>query len=268
MIALLVLQATDLPVFSRSQFDHTHKLFSAELKKYVRNDGVRYKAWKDHRERFDRYLDSLKAVTPEEYETFSADRKKAFWLNTYNALAIKLVLDNYPIHGNNKDYPPNSMRQIPDSWKAVKWNAAGRIVDLYTIKHQILRSEIADYRTHFAVVPDSRGGPKLTAPAYTDHGLDERLQTAMITFLSNPEHLQFCPEDQLIKVSKIFRWFALDFVKKVDGKALFPPPPDSQIVQDFVMQFAPPDVQKQFQGKEAKVEFIPYDWSLNESSSK
>ncbi len=248
-----------------AEFDHGHRLFSGELKKYVRTDGVRYKDWKEHRGKFDLYLEALKAVNPEDYEHFSPDERKAFWLNTYNALAIKLVLDNYPIKGNNRDYPANSMRQIPDCWKAVKWKAAGRDVDLYTIKHQILRSEIADYRTHFAVVPASRGGPKLSTRAYTPKGLDARLTADTTEFMNNEEHLQFLPDQQTIKVSKIFRWFALDFVKRVDGKAVFPPPADEEIVQEFVMPFAAPEVQKQFEGKRAKVEFILYDWSLNES---
>lgn len=257
-----------VPAVSAADFDHSHRLFTAELRKYVRNDGVKYKQWQQHQEKFYSYLNTLKSVTAEDFATFSPDRKKAFWLNTYNALAIKLVLDNYPINGNNKDYPAASIRQIPDNWKAVKWKAAGRDIDLYTIKHQILRSEIADHRTHFAVVPAARGASPLQPSAYTEKGLDKRLTDNMIEFMKRPDHLQFDPEQETIRVSRVFRWFALDFIKQESGKPVFPPPPDPVIVQDFVMPFAPPEVQKQFEGKKAKVEFLIYDWALNESTAK
>jgi hypothetical protein len=250
-----------------ADFDHSHKAFSNELKKFVRKDGVRYRSWKTDRSRLDAYLETLKSITPQDYSQFTADQKKALWLNTYNALAIKLVLDNFPINGKNQDYPANSMRQIPDSWRAVKWEVAGKPVDLYTIKHQILRSEIQDYRTHFAVVPCSKGGPKLHSRAFNAKEIDNTL-TSLTTefFAGRPDHIEFVPEQDTIRVTKIFRWFALDFVKKVDGKPVFPPPPDNEIVQEFVMQFASPEIQKHFEGKKAKVEFLLYDWSLNESS--
>ncbi|MBY0547209.1 MAG: DUF547 domain-containing protein [Candidatus Obscuribacterales bacterium] len=256
-----------MPSSAAVKFDHEHKLFSEELKKYVRPDGVRYKAWIKDRAKFNQYLDELRAVTAQDYTGFSDLEKKALWLNTYNALALKLVMDNYPIQGNNSDYPANSMRQIPDCWKAVRWNVAGRDVDLFTLKHKILRSEIQDYRTHFSVVPASMGGPRLAAKAFAPDDINERLTTNMKTYLTNPEHLQFAPDQNTIKVSRIFRWFLLDFVKRdADGKAVFPPPSDDEIVQEFSMQFAPESVRKQFDGKKAKVEYLPYDWTLNEST--
>lgn len=267
LLPFLILLA-EPPGAAATRFDHDHKLFTAELKNYVRPDGVRYKTWIAHREKFNRYLERLRALTAEDYTAFSDIEKKVLWLNTYNALALKLVMDNYPINGSNRDYPANSMRQIPDCWKAVKWNVAGREVDLYTIKHKILRSEIQDYRTHFSVVPASKDAPPLPIKAFTPSDIEERLTTTMQTYLKNPEHLQFDPEHNTIKVSRIFRWFLLDFVKRdANGKAVFPPPPDSEIVQEFSLQFAPESVQKQFEGKKAQIEFLPYDWTLNESST-
>lgn len=256
------------PLPAEAEFDHKHKQFTAAMKKYVRPDGVRYKSWKADRKKFDEYIQTLESLTAEEYDLFSAIEKKVLWLNAYNALALRLVLNNYPIQGSNRDYPTNSMRQIPDCWRAGKLKIAGRDVDLFTIKHQILRSEIQDIRTHFSVVPASKGGPVLSPRAFTPIDVDARLTANMNVYLKDEAHLKFEPEQNTIKVSRIFRWFTLDFVgKDASGKPVFPPPPDAEIVQEFVLRFAPKEVQEAFADKRAKVEFLIYDWSLNESAA-
>src|SRR5690349_21190312 len=76
-------------------FDQTHRLFTAELRKYVRPEGVLYGEWKEHQDGLDHYLDSLAQLTEKEYDSFSPQERKSLWLNAYNALAVKLILKNY-----------------------------------------------------------------------------------------------------------------------------------------------------------------------------
>ena len=46
------------------------------------------------------YLQSLRKVRPQT-ENWTPDQLKAFWLNTYNAAATNLILENYPVASIN-----------------------------------------------------------------------------------------------------------------------------------------------------------------------
>ncbi|MBX9693308.1 MAG: DUF547 domain-containing protein, partial [Cyanobacteria bacterium] len=153
-------------------FDQSHKQFSRELQKYVKTNGVQYSKWKQDRTGLDKYLESLAKLSPEEYKTFSRREKRSLWLNAYNALAIKLVLDHYPISGKLPEYPAASIRQIPNTWDAIKHHVAGREVSLYTIAHDNLR-KAKDPRNHFAITPASKGGAVLRKKAFESHTVDD-----------------------------------------------------------------------------------------------
>lgn len=108
-LSLICLPAITLPVSAAanevnrptsSGFDQTYALFGRELSKYLENGNVHYKSWKEDPAGLDQFLQSLADLPKQEYERFSTEQKKAFWLNAYNAITIKVVLDNYPIKGS------------------------------------------------------------------------------------------------------------------------------------------------------------------------
>lgn len=249
-------------------FDHSHKLFTSELKKYARPDGVRYAKWKEHPEGLLKYLESLKNLSQEEYDRFTADERKALWLNAYNALAVKLVMDHYPIKGTSEYYPSSSIRQIPNCWDAIKWSIAEKEVTLYTIAHDILRRE-RDGRTHFGIVPATKGGGNLQSKAFQAKTLDDQLNQVTAQYLSRPENLHCDFVLFTITVSGIFKWFPLDFISCTpDGRVPMPPPKDDDIVRSYVEKFLPADVRTRLKGKEMKIIYAPYDWSLNDAGVK
>lgn len=106
-------KATDKKVVRH--FDQSYKQYARELSQYVEFGNVHYSKWKEHQAGLDKFLKAIEHLDPKEYESFSRDEKLAFWLNTYNALTIKTVLDYYPIHGTLSQYPPDSFRQIPNA---------------------------------------------------------------------------------------------------------------------------------------------------------
>ncbi len=252
---------------ARAAFDQTHALLTAELHKYVDHSLVHYKLWREHPEGLNRYLAELAAITPEEYEKFSENEKKALWINAYNALIIKIVLDHYPIHGTKSYYPPNSARQIPNLWDDYHYKVAGRDVNLYAIEHYILRKDFKDPRVHFAVVCASRGCPYLRRTAYTPATLDHDLDEAARRYMADPQHVQYDPENQTIRVSKLFQWFPLDFAQAAGYKTIpDPPPTDNDIVAAYVLSFAAPEVKAKFPDiSRVDVDYMPYDWALNDA---
>ena len=62
----------------------------------------------------------------------------AFWLNAYNALVLKTVVDHYPIPQRSSEYPARSIRQIPGAFERTAHRVAGRTVTLDQIEQTIL----------------------------------------------------------------------------------------------------------------------------------
>jgi hypothetical protein len=247
-------------------FDHEHKLFTAELHKYVDKDLVHYSRWKHYQDGLKFYIATLSALTGEEYKSFSESEKKAFWVNAYNALTIKLVLDNYPINGKTSWYPKDSIRQIDGFWEKNHFKIAERDVTLETIMHKLIRSRHGDPRMHFVVVPASKGCLPLRNAAYTADAMESDLKIAADKFLNDPKQVRFDPKNKQVFLSQIFEWFPLDFAKAAGFiKMPMPPPSDEEIVLTYILGIAPPAVREQFSIKDTKVSFIAYDWSLNDA---
>lgn len=240
-------------------------MFSKELRKYVNDEGlVNYSKWKEERQGLDNYLDLLSKLSNEEYKSFSRLEKRSLWLNAYNALAIKLVLDHYPIKGEQSKYPKSSIRQIPGTWDAVSSKVAGQDLTLYGIVHDKLR-KAKDCRTHFAIVPASKGGGRLQRKAFQARTVLDDLARLQKEYLGKPANLCFDKEKQCIVVSQIFKWFPLDFMTGTDGRIPMPPPKDDDVVREYVMPFLPAKLQKELAGKNVPIIYAPYNWALNEA---
>ena len=72
------------------------------------------------------------------YAKWSDDQKKAFWLNAYNALVMQTVINHYPIRGTAKNYPANSIRQIPGAFEKTAHAIAGKQLTLDQIETTVL----------------------------------------------------------------------------------------------------------------------------------
>ncbi len=268
LIFCLALAAAFSALQTAMAFDHSHKLLGTELHKFVGPSGVHYAKWKEKREGLDKYLESLGQISPEEYEKFDPQQKKTLWINAYNALAIKLVLDHYPIHSAtpNERYPADSIRQIPNVWDAVSCKVAGREVTLYTIAHDILRRD-TDCRTHFAIVPASKGGGILHNTPFEPKTVEHELDKVTHEYFAKPESLRCNFDDSSITVSQIFKWFPFDFISP-SAAAQIPMPTENDVVKDYVFQFLPADAKKKFDGKNVRIIYGPYDWSLNDADNR
>lgn len=268
LIALIAtLAASSAPTFAA--VDLEHKLFTDDLKQYVENDLIHYKKWKLHPEQLEKYLKSLADISQDEYEKLSKQDKEALWINAYNAFTIKVVLDHYPISGKETYYPKNSFRQIPDAWEEFFFVVAGRRVSLYDIEHDIGR-RLHDPRIHFAVVCAAKGCAKINKDAYIGKTLDAALEAQTDKFLLNPQNVEFDHKQKVVRVSKLFSWFPLDFLNAVGFKTVpFPPPKDDEVVLRYIVSRSPKEVKERFKTDDDyrayQVVYREYDWSLNDA---
>ena len=97
------------------------------LDAYVRDGEVYYRALKSDRAKLDTYVASL-AAAPVAQQPREA--QLAFWLNAYNALVLRTVIDHYPVSGRSHDYPAKSIRQIPGAFERLTHRVGGKTLTL------------------------------------------------------------------------------------------------------------------------------------------
>ena len=106
---------------------------------YVRDGLVYYRALRAERAVLDRYVRALRDV-PAGFDGWSTGQRVAFWLNSYNALVLRTVVDHYPIRGDFPLFPADSIRQIPGAFDDIRHAVAGRALTLDAIESSVLAS--------------------------------------------------------------------------------------------------------------------------------
>jgi hypothetical protein len=181
----------------------------------------------------DAYLQALAVADP---STLPQADQIAFWLNAYNARALRGVLDGYSGEGVFARKRFFSFYSFP---------LAGRTRTLDEIENDILRKHFAEPRIHFALVCASTSCPILRREAYRGARLDAQLDEQARGFLGDPGRNQFGPGETL-RLSMIFKWFQADFDKAAGS------------VATFVTRWAPAPLPAAPQ-----IEYLDYDWTLN-----
>ena len=212
-------------------FDHA--LFNELLKKHVTKEGnVDYSGFKSDYKKLKSYIDLLKANQPK--DDWTKEDTLAYWINTYNALTIDLILRNYPT---------KSIKDIKDPWDQRLWQFGDKWQNLNDIEHEILR-KMNEPRIHFAIVCASVSCPKLQNTAFTASSLDLQLTNATKEFLADTTKNELSENN--IKLSRIFKWFKKDFEQNGD-------------LIDFLNQYSDIVI-----SKSAKKSYKDYNWNLNE----
>lgn len=132
------------------------------------------------------------------------NERLAFYINAYNILAIKMVLDHWPVK-NIKDI--GSL--FTSVWKMDVGKINGRTTTLDKVEHEILR-KMDEPRIHMAIVCASVSCPDLRNEAYQAKKLNKQLDEQSAMFLNNPKKGLRIKGDT-VYVSKIFDWFEKDF---------------------------------------------------------
>ncbi len=225
------------------RFDHTE--FDELLRRHVSPDGlVDYQAIKEQPRQLDQYLDRL-AQAP--FEDLGRDEKLALLINAYNAFTIRLIIEHYPV---------DSIRNIPadDRWEARRWNVGGKTWSLNEIEHQQVRPHFKEPRIHFAMVCAARGCPPLRTEAYLAEKLDAQLQSQAEYVHAHPRWFEFDAERGLLKLTRLYQWHSGDFIQEAGP------------VQQFASRYSPTLRDALKSGRDIPIEFLDYDWSLNEIS--
>ena len=165
---------------------------------------IRYSAVAaDDRAQLDAYLAGLSDLDP---RTLTAAAQQAYWINFYNALTVRVVLD-YPRKRSILRMGRKLLAIGP--WDDEVANVQGQRLTLNDIEHRILRPLYGDERVHFAVNCASTGCPNLAAQVYSADTLDQLLERQMREYLAHPRGLRLA-QGKLV-ASSIFDWYSEDF---------------------------------------------------------
>ncbi|MBU1862417.1 MAG: DUF547 domain-containing protein [Candidatus Omnitrophica bacterium] len=175
------------------------------LKTCVQDGDINYSLLKENESLLYTFINTIALVSYEHYQTFSDKEKLAFWINTHNAFSLSLVLKN-PLAESFKD--------VDNGPQGKFFTVFGRTVSLNDVKHTYIRSRFHDERIHFALAAPARGFPQVRNEAYLDAYLDLLLEDDVVRFIIREENVQINHEEKKIYLSKLFKWFGVDFIKR------------------------------------------------------
>ena len=240
--------------------------FAAVLGEHVDEDGmVSYAALKARPEQLNNFVRSMASLTQGEYDAWSKDQQIAFWINAYNALTLKVIVDHYPIQPGligGQVYPDSSIRQIPGVWTKVQFLVMGRKLTLDEIERQTLRTAFNEPRIHVALVCAAMSCPPLRNEPYVAARLDAQFDDQARRFLADDRNFRVDHDAGVVYLSSIFDWFGDDFASIHQDDFSFGDP-----VLNYVSQYVSEADGRNLPGGRFTVTYLDYDWSLNEQSA-
>jgi len=224
-------------MFSVLQIKAQTSIFNSLLQAHVTDKGiVNYKSFKTDEDKLDSYISYLQKTSPD--NLWSENKKRAFWINAYNAYTIKLILDNYPIASII-----DIKQKGKTAWKIPFAKVGEKSYTLDYIEHKILRDQLFDPKIHVGLNCASGSCPKLGNKAFTEANIEAELTQLMKDFINDTTKNKMSRKK--VQVSEIFNWFKGDFTK--NGTLI-----------DYLNKYSEIEIKSN-----AKVTYLKYDWALN-----
>jgi len=232
-------------VHSQGQEKLDYSLYEKVLKDFVDENGlVDYKRLEKRSEELDKVI---KQIEDADINKYSDLEKKAFWINAYNAITLKVV---------SKGYKVGSIRLIDFGfvWKKGR-KVAGEKHSLGDIEHKIVRP-LGDPRIHFALNCASIGCPQLPQKPFYPETLDDQLEMETIRFVNNKGKVRLDREKDVLYYSALFDWYEDDFL---EGRAS---------ILDYIKEYINESDREYLEQNEVKMKLLKYDWGLNIQKNK
>lgn len=209
-----------------------HSTWTELLQKHVSENGlVDYEGFLKDREKLNNYLTMLSKNKPT--KKWSVQEQLAYYINTYNAYTVDLILEHYPV---------KSIKDIDGAWTNAIVPIGNVEMSLGGIENSILR-KMNEPRIHFAINCASMSCPKLLNEAFTAAKINEQLEKVTREFIRSDKNNISA---NTLKLSHIFKWYKTDFTQ------------GENTLIDYIEPYVETDIQPN-----AEISYLPYDWSLN-----
>lgn len=237
LIPIVLLFMTNSLMAESNPSVFSHHLFQQVISKHVEDGYVDYPSISKSTD-FQRYLSLIANKTH-----FNSNAEAlSFWINGYNALAIKGILDGRS--------PLSFFGKIGYFYNA-EYTINGRNINLYNLEHDII-IPIGEPRIHFALNCASASCPKLNNAVYQADTLEAQLEQVAYRFINDQHHNRFDLKTKTAYLSKIFDWFEDDFANHAGS------------VQNYLaLYIQDQQISNALADKAFNIQYLEYDWSLN-----
>jgi hypothetical protein len=241
-----------------------HAALDVILDTYVREGLVYYRALRSERGRLDAYVSNLD-VPPAAFESWAKAERAALWLNAYNALVLRTVVNAYPIKGAAAQYPADSIMHVPGAFTAKRHRVGGRLLSLEDIEKQVLPT-FEDPRMFFALGRGSLGGGRLRSEAFTARRLEDQLASVAAECVERNECFRYDPSTNRVEISPIFGWRQAEFTKAWPGDTttFARRSPLELAVLHMVVPHVLPSERRGLTQNTFTLAYSTYDWRLND----
>jgi len=242
-----------------------HTPFDKILDTYVRDGFVYYLALQKERGALDRYVASLD-VPQTRVEAWPKPDQEAFWLNAYDAIVLRTVIDAYPIKGKSSDYPPKSIRQIPGAFDQLKHRVGGQLLTLDQIEKDIL-VKFGDARLILALGRGAIGSGRLRSEVFQGDSLDQQLALVVNECASRVSCVKIDRDKNIFEVTPLISWREDAFVQSFAeaGQAIWPNrSPIERAVAAMVFSHLFPSERDFLKANSFQMKYGQFDWRLND----
>jgi hypothetical protein len=245
-MVLVLLAFGTLPAVAATQsescrYESALHSWASVLEGFVDGRGrIDFESVRQQPDNLETYLDCVAAygplLSPQEFD--SREKRLAYYLNAYNALAMRQVIDF----------------GIPNALKGLTWlrffrlsriRVSGEHMSLYTLENEHIRTE-GDPRIHFALNCMAASCPRLPRKPFRADTLDQDLDRLTREFFAEPRNLNVDHENQTIRVTEVLDFFPEDFLAVAPA------------LTDYVNRYTDIDIPSDYH-----IEFIEYDWRVN-----
>ncbi len=241
---LLIIILLNLSIAQNSDFNFAS--WDNMLQKYVAENGrVDYARWQaNDLDNLNRLAIRLSNFEPDKLDT---DAQLAFWVNSYNILAVSEVLNRYPI-----DTVRPVFLFIPERsfFTDKKHTINNTKYSLDSLENDVLRAKYKQPLIHFGIVCASNSCPNLRPEAYNGDSVIEQLKSQARKFIADNNKNEF--SGNTAQLSKIFDWFRADF-EAASGS-----------VKEFLLPYATSQIKQVLNSDNLQIKYLDYNWGLND----
>jgi hypothetical protein len=200
--------------------------------------GVRYAALRDDARGRADLARFVTAVGTADVSGQSREALIAFYVNAYNALVIRSVIERWPV---------TSVIREDGFFDRATHAVAGRRLTLNQLENDVLR-RFGEPRVHFLISCASAGCPPLGREAVSPQNLEAQLAARSRAFVRSSTRVGRA--HRRVALSQIFEWYASDFAPEGGVRA-------------FVAARLHADDAAAVRDPSTTIVHTPYDWSLN-----
>ncbi len=246
----------------------SHASFDRLLQRFVDHEGrVNYSALKQDSRDLDQYYHLIATFSPDSHPDLfpSESHKLAYWINAYNATAIKTVLTYYPISSVLDVKPPAVFFFLSEKsgfFVFQRLTYGGKTTSLYYLGNGVIRERFQEPRIHFALNCAALGCPRLPRQAFSGEDLERQLDQETRKFLSEARNFRIDHSGKTIYMSSIFKWYEDDFLNWYQKNYS----ESKASLVNYIALYLTSDKAAELKehGNQYALRFLPYDWGLND----